>query len=250
MALEFHGSSDIGLARLDNEDVFACLPEAQFFVLADGMGGHNAGEVAAQITVDSLCTYVRKVAHERKSPKAWSKLLREAICDTNLHVYRMGESNAEQQGMGTTLCLCLITENQMIIGHVGDSRIYRFRKRRLTRLTQDHSLKGQLIAQGVLDEESARDFPRKNVITRAIGTQTSVEPELSILDIEPDDLYILCSDGLTDPLSDEEISDILRQNGAVKHITERLILAAKEAGGDDNITVMTLRVNNHTNGEK
>ena len=242
MIVECHGLSDIGLSRLNNEDVFAYLQGEKFFALADGMGGHNSGEVAAQTTVDELCRYVHEASQNPHTPEEWKSILSDAIFETNLHVYRMAEENIEHQGMGTTLCLSLITDNQLVIGHVGDSRIYRFRKGRLTRLTQDHSLKGELIASGRLDEESAKNYSKKNIITRAIGTQMTVDPELAIFDIEPDDLYLLCSDGLTDPLSDSTIAGLLKNASNLKETNEKLILAAKEGGGGDNITLLCFKV--------
>jgi len=242
MIVDCYGSSDIGLSRLNNEDVFAYLLDEHFFVLADGMGGHNAGEVAAQITVDELCRYVQKAARTPHTPKEWKTILGDAIFDTNLHVFQMSEKNAQHKGMGTTLCVALVVGDQLVIGHVGDSRIYRFRKGRLTRLTQDHSLKGELIASGRLDEESAKNYSKKNVITRAIGTQMTVDPELSILDIDSEDTYLLCSDGLTDPLSDDAIADLLESASDLKEANEKLIVAAKEAGGGDNITILCFKI--------
>lgn len=242
MIVECHGSSDIGLSRLNNEDAYASLQKENFFVLADGMGGHNAGEVAAQTTVDELCRYVREASDRPHSPEEWKTILSDAIFETNLHVFQMAEQNVEHKGMGTTLCLSLIAEKQLIIGHVGDSRIYRFRKGRLTRLTQDHSLKGELIASGKLDEESARNYSKKNIITRAIGTQMTVASELAIVDIESEDLYLLCSDGLTDPLTDEMIANHLEKASTLKEANENLILSAKEAGGSDNITLLCFKI--------
>lgn len=242
MKIESHGASDIGLSRLNNEDVFACLSEEKFYILADGMGGHNAGEVAAQMTVDELCKQVQQAYTYSPTPAQWKELIKEAIFDTNLKIYQTSEQNAEQRGMGTTLCLALITDKKILIAHVGDSRIYRFRKGRLSRLTQDHSLTGELIARGELDEESAKNYPKKNVITRAIGTQMTVDPELQLLDVESGDLYLLCSDGLSDPVSDMIIADYLDAAASLKVATEKLILAAKEAGGGDNITLLTFRI--------
>jgi protein phosphatase len=242
MKVESYGDSDIGLSRLNNEDVFACLSEEKFYTLADGMGGHNAGEVAAQMTVKELCKKIQKAYAYSPTPEQWKELVEKAIFDTNLKIYQTSEKNAEQRGMGTTLCLALIVDEKILIAHVGDSRIYRFRKGRLSRLTHDHSLTVELIARGELDEESAKTYPKKNVITRAIGTQITVDPELRLLDIEPGDLYLLCSDGLSDPVSDMIIANCLDATASLKIATEKLILAAKEAGGGDNITLLTFRI--------
>lgn len=242
MKVECYGISDIGLARLNNEDAFAYLPNERFFVLADGMGGHNAGEVAAQMTVDELCRRVKEANSLDLSPSAWKEQIRDAIFEANLKVYQNSEKHAEHRGMGTTVCLALLCDHKILIGHVGDSRIYRLRQQRLTCLTQDHSLKGELIARGELDEELADSFPRKNVITRAIGTQLTVDPELQPLEVKSGDLYLLCSDGLSDPLNDTVIADQLDKASSLKNAIENLIFAAKKAGGGDNITLLAFKV--------
>ena len=144
--------------------------------------------------------------------------------------------------MGTTLCLALLIGNTLIYAHVGDSRIYRLRKGRLTQLTRDHSLKDDLIASGELDESLALSFPYKNIITRAIGTHRHVVPAIATDPVEPEDIYFLCSDGLTDALSDAQIHDIIDASDSLETATDMLILEAKKNGGNDNITVLILKV--------
>ncbi|NGX37507.1 MAG: putative protein phosphatase 2C-type [Chlamydiae bacterium] len=239
MKIESYGVSDIGLSRLNNEDAFAQLPKENCFILADGMGGHNAGEVAANETVFELCRLVKDETPH--TPAAWAKILNEGIKKANAHVFNLATKEKKLKGMGTTLCLALIAQTSLIYAHVGDSRIYRFRKGRLTQLTEDHSLKAELIAKGELDESDAAAFP-KNVITRAIGTSKTVTPQIQTTSIESGDLYFLCSDGLTDPLNNTQILDIIEDSLTIEEASESLILAAKKRGGGDNITLLLFKI--------
>ncbi len=239
---EAFGATDVGLVRLNNEDVFAKLPRENFFILADGMGGHSAGEVAANETVFKLSEWIQNYPFSFDIPTG--KLiqdLEEAICSANRWVHELASQEKRMEGMGTTLCVAWAVSETLILAHVGDSRIYRVRKGRITCLTRDHSLLDELLARGELDEALASSFPYKNVITRAIGTQPSVTPEMQTETIQPGDLYFLCSDGLTDSLSDEMILDITRSTDTFEEAAEDLIAAVKEAGGTDNITVHFFR---------
>ncbi len=244
MKIETFGASDIGLVRLNNEDVFAQMLSEQFFILADGMGGHSAGEVAAKETVIELCKFVKENSLQMRSIEEWTKSLKQAIQNANTHVLDLAMQDREKQGMGTTLCLCLVVDSTLIYAHVGDSRIYRVRKNRLTRLTRDHSLREELIASGELDESQAPSFPHKNVITRAIGTQRNVIPDIKTSPIESGDLYLLCSDGLSDSLLDAQIHDVIDASTSLRSATENLILEAKKSGGRDNITVVLFKTLN------
>lgn len=239
MKIESYGASDIGLVRLKNEDVWAQLPDEGVYLLADGMGGHKAGDVAASETVFHLCKTIKyEKQHAEKSLQEWIRFLDETIRTANRNVYQMSVDDPSLEGMGTTLCVALIEGNTLITAHVGDSRIYRVRKGRLTQLTQDHSLKDELIRRGELDESLALSFPHKNVITRAIGTQESVTPEVHTYEIEPSDLYFLCSDGLSDTMLDAQIVDIIEESETITEAVDTLILEAKKNGGSDNITIV------------
>ena len=233
--IESFGISDLGLARQNNEDVFHAIPIHRFFVLADGMGGHNAGEVAAKEVVHHLSTSVCQLfssldAHVDELPSH----LHRAIQNANLWVHELSEQKKEFSGMGTTLCCLLLHKNSLIYAHVGDSRIYRFRND-LELLTQDHSLSSS-------PKKTSSPQGGKHIITRAIGTSPHVEPEINITSIEPNDIYFLCSDGLTDFVSHEELSHILINHQCIKTASQRMIEAAKNRGGSDNITVLMIKV--------
>lgn len=242
MKTDSYGNSDIGLSRLNNEDVWATLPNENFFIVADGMGGHKAGEVAANETVLDLCRLVKQHHNKDPKPEEWTQILEEGITTTNQHVYDLSKKHKEYEGMGTTLCLTLFTGSHLIYAHVGDSRIYRVRKGRITQLTRDHSLKDDLIARGELDESLSLSFPYKNVITRAIGTHPEVKPDIDRSKTQIGDTYLLCSDGLTDPITDAQIHDIIDGSPNAQTAGENLILAAKKEGGNDNITVIVIKI--------
>ncbi|MES2344786.1 MAG: Stp1/IreP family PP2C-type Ser/Thr phosphatase [Chlamydiota bacterium] len=241
LKLESYGISDIGLVRANNEDVFVALPETHFFALADGMGGHKAGEIAARLAIMSLC----KSLEENSPPNSVEEtmeLFREAILQANRLVYSMGSQNEKLGGMGTTLCCLKILKDSIIYAHVGDSRIYRFRNHKLDLLTHDHSLRHELILKGELDEKSAFSFPYKNIITRSIGTHSQVEPEINAAPFLSGDLYFLCSDGLSDYVSHEEIFHLLEKEPSIKNAANQMITLAKAKGGNDNITIVIIKI--------
>lgn len=235
--IESFGISDLGLKRSNNEDVFHELPSLRFFVLADGMGGHNAGEVAAREVVYHLSTSIHQLfsssEETKNSLEHLPNHLHKAIQNANLWVHELSEQKAEFCGMGTTLCCLLLHQNSLVYAHVGDSRIYRFRTF-LEQLTEDHSL--------IKKQENSANG--KNIITRAIGTTPHVSPDISIAPVEPNDIYFLCSDGLTDFVSDEELSLILQEHSCIKTASKKMIEAAKNKGGCDNITVLMIKVFN------
>jgi len=242
MKIEAFGATDIGLGRLNNEDVWAKMLKEKCFILADGMGGHQAGEVAANEAVVQLLSFIKEEAKHSHTTESWSQLLKQGIEKTNEWIHELASKDKELEGMGTTLCIALVHEKSLIYGHVGDSRIYRVRKGRIAQLTRDHSLKDELIAKGELDESLGRTFPYKNVITRAIGTQKTVTPDIAQTDIEEGDIYFLCSDGLTDPLADEKILSTILSSSSIKEASEDLILEAKKSGGEDNITLVMIKI--------
>lgn len=243
--LAAYGLSDIGPVRQNNEDVWELVPDCDFFVLADGMGGHQAGEIAARETVDALCRLVRKKVHpikDKLSPEKLKELLIKAIQHVNLFVYKMGRAEAGLRGMGTTLCCLLFQQNNLILAHVGDSRIYCLRDGALQQLTEDHSLLRELLDQGQLSTEQATDFLHKNIITRAIGTEPKVSPTAAIKEVLPNDTYLMCSDGLSDFLTTKEIEAILVSAPSPQEAVDILVATANLKGGQDNITVVLVNV--------
>lgn len=238
------GLSDIGLVRQNNEDVWAELPDIGFFVLADGMGGHQAGEVAAREAVKTLSRSIKKKVSSAQRPSLsdFSSLLYRAIVNVNRHVHKMGCSKSEWRGMGTTLCCLLFHSQGVVFAHVGDSRIYRLRGKRFEQMTKDHSLLSELVEQGQIEEDEASAFLYKNIITKAIGTEPNVDPEVETKKIRSGDLFLICSDGLSDLLTSEEISAVLDKAPSLKKAAETLIMRANDRGGRDNITVVIIKV--------
>lgn len=229
--IESFGISDLGLARDTNEDVFHEIPIHRFFVLADGMGGHNAGEIAAKEAVHHLSTSICQIFSSQEetpsSERHLPDLLHKAILGANSWVHQLSEQKEEFQGMGTTLCCLLLQEDHLICAHIGDSRIYRFREH-LNQITEDH----RVVA-----------IPnKKNMITRAVGTSPHVEPTINTLPLASNDIYFLCSDGLTDYVSHEEITNILQNHLCIKGASQELINQAKLKGGGDNITILMIKV--------
>ncbi len=230
MQIESHGLSDIGKKRQNNEDVFVLIDELRFYALADGMGGHRAGEVAAHLAIDSLSNQLLADSN-LKMPLSSNHIidqLSKAVQKTNQHVFTMSSSRDEWAGMGTTLSCLLLHEDLMFFAHVGDSRIYRFRED-LQQITQDHT---------------SRCLKKKGKITKAIGTSHTIEPEVGVIAPMDNDLFLLCSDGLTDLLEDYEIADLIFQykDENTHLICKNLIDAANGRGGHDNITVIALKV--------
>lgn len=237
------GISDIGSLRTNNEDVFATLADQKFFVLADGMGGHLAGEVAAREAAFTLCELVeRKLKGKKKSFLNTIDFFDETIRSVNAHVFKLGKSSNELRGMGTTLCTFYVHDEGVIYGHVGDSRIYRFREGELKLLTKDHSLLRELIDKGQIREENASEFQYKNIITRAIGTEAFVEPSIAGEIPEDKDIYLLCSDGLSDLLNKKELELILKSSTSLSEAAGIAITMAKEKGGYDNVTILLIQI--------
>lgn len=233
--LSAFGLTDIGIKRSNNEDVWAALPEIGFFALADGMGGHLAGEIAAKEAVEHLIGSAKKI--QTNNTIELIVELKTAIERANKWVYRLGQESATYTGMGTTLCCMQWTESAIIYAHVGDSRIYRFRDQKLELLTQDHSLLNKWLKTGRA-EGCETPFPYKNVITRAVGTSPKANPEIAVSDRRPNDLFLLCTDGLSDVLPLEEIEAILLSTPSLEETAALLIHTAKIKGSSDNMTVL------------
>jgi PPM family protein phosphatase len=230
---EQYAATDTGRQRRANED--ALLSRAPLFVVADGMGGAQAGEVASQIAVEA---FKRGLQDSAEPETALAELTRAA----NSRIHELSHSHIEQAGMGTTLTAMYVGEEDVSIAHVGDSRAYCLRGAELMRLTDDHSLVDELMRQGRLTPEEAEEHPQRSVITRALGPEGTVEVDTRSFRARAGDVYLLCSDGLTTMLSEEELARLLREHQRLRDAGEALIAAANQAGGRDNITVVLVRL--------
>ncbi len=230
---EQYAGSDTGRQRRGNED--AIMVRSPLFVLADGMGGAQAGEVASHLAAETF----RSGLPESAAPEeALARLAQQA----NARIHELSHANAEQAGMGTTLTAVYVGELEVAIAHVGDSRAYCLREGELLRLTDDHSLVDELLRQGRLTPEEAVGHPQRSVITRALGIEGTVEVDTRSFKGSAGDVYLLCSDGLTDMVPEQRIAQVLRATPRLRDAGEALIAAANEAGGRDNITVILMRL--------
>ncbi|TXI39250.1 MAG: Stp1/IreP family PP2C-type Ser/Thr phosphatase [Nitrosomonas sp.] len=239
------GLSDVGLVRRRNEDAWVVIAEHHLYFLADGMGGHRAGDVAAREAVASLTHLLTKpdaLPSGSHSLYDACSSIRLAFEQVNRTVYTKGKTEESLKGMGTTLCCLHIHEEGVIYAHVGDSRIYRLRGGELEQLSEDHSLLRELVASGQISDENARLFAYKNIITKAIGTEPIVEPSVSAVEMQEGDLYLMCSDGLSDLVSREDIETILLANPVKEDAAKALVAAAIAYGGQDNITVVIIQI--------
>ena len=223
--------TDIGKLRKQNEDA-AWFDEARaVFAVADGMGGHLAGEVASRMAIEA----VQRMARENERPGIAA--LREAVACAHETILAHAQDHIECAGMGTTLSVLWLGENYAYIAHVGDSRIYRLREGSLTQITQDHSLVEELVRAGLITREQARTHPRRNIITRALGTHGENEPDLLVTDVQDGDVFLLCTDGLTGMVTDAQIERMLLEND-MEAAADALLAAALDAGGRDNVTLI------------
>ncbi len=230
---EQYAGTDTGRQRRANED--SHLARSPLFVVADGMGGAQAGEVASRIAVESFQPGLEDASQPELA-------LASLTLSANSRIHELSHSNAEQAGMGTTLTAVYVGEEDVSIAHVGDSRAYCLRDGELLRLTDDHSLVDELMRQGRLTPEEAVEHPQRSVITRALGPEDTVEVDTRSFRARPRDVYLLCSDGLTTMLSEEQILTLLLAYPALRDAGRALIAAANEAGGRDNITVVLIRL--------
>jgi protein phosphatase len=242
------GSTDIGRRRVSNEDAFGLDLDLGAFVVADGMGGHAAGEVASREAVDTVIGMLRRDAaaiaglaeggadNIRRAQRAVEAAMQAAT----YMVFAIAENDPEQRGMGTTLSTLVISGTRAITGQVGDSRIYRVRHGQVSRMTEDHTLVAWQIKQGIISEQEAERSPHKNVITRAVGSRDYVQVDTMVCDLEPGDRFLVCSDGLHGYLQDEELPQHMAKQPEPS--VEGLIALANQRGGRDNITAIVVGV--------
>ncbi len=229
-------ASDLGRKRSSNEDALGYSVEKGVFVVCDGMGGAAAGEIASALAVDEL---MRLLAGSRRAPAPQEA--ERAVGAANQAIFSRAQRNHKLSGMGTTMVLLLTCEQRAWFLNVGDSRGYRLRQERLEQITVDHSHVEEQVRAGRMSQAEAERSPLRNVITRALGTQSQVTPDVFELETEPGDLFLLSSDGLTRELSDPLIESILRLDLPLDHLCARLVSAANKAGGQDNITCLLVR---------
>ncbi|MDN5331113.1 MAG: family protein phosphatase [Tepidanaerobacteraceae bacterium] len=237
--------SDRGRVRPNNEDAFYIpedMNEPLLFIVADGMGGHNAGEVASRLAVEEISSYIKTKYDAKSFQDDVALLIKEAFMAANEKIYKTSLESAEWAGMGTTATLALFKDGRVYIGHVGDSRAYMLRSGHLRQLTKDHSLVWQLMEEGRLTAQEIKYHPMRNVITRALGVDDKVDVDISDYEYKSGDIFLLCSDGLTNMLDDERIKEIILSADSVEAAAERLVQAANNLGGHDNITVELILV--------
>ena len=232
--------SDIGRAREMNQDSFF-IPDAnseiKLYILADGMGGYKGGEIASSLAVTSAKHYiVNNIQKVKKEKEEILALVKSAMEYANLVVFEKSREDAELRDMGTTLDICLILNNRVFIGHIGDSRVYRIRKNIIRKLTSDHSYVEKLLKEGSITKEEAYNHPKKNMLMKALGCSSIIEPDVMCKGFLKDDILIMCADGLTNMLKDNEIYDNLLRNPV--NPEKVLVNEANKKGGLDNITVI------------
>ena len=250
-AIEIVSQTNPGMVRSHNEDSVAQDAACGLVVLADGMGGYNAGEVASGIAVSvvmtEICQHLQNASpvdrDDATGDELGALLLRDNIRKANASIFQAAQSQPQYAGMGTTIVSGLFYDNRVAVGHVGDSRMYRLRGETLETVTRDHSLLQEQIDGGMISIEDARLSKNKNLVTRAVGIDAEVEPEIHVHDVQVGDIYLLCSDGLNDMVEDEDIQATLyAMQSNLPLATEQLIQMANDNGGRDNVSVMLVKV--------
>lgn len=230
--------TDKGLSRKNNEDSLLVSPAIGLFAVADGMGGYHGGEVASGLAIETLEQELTRLLQEGESPQ---NALLDSVRLANRAVFNLAEGKKELTGMGTTITACLIDANELLIINIGDSRAYLLHQGNIRQLTQDHSLVQELLRKGGINEEQALQHPQRNMLTRALGTEQSVEADLYRVEVAADDLLILCTDGLTRYLSPEDLTRITNYTPNLDEAAQLLREKALQDGGADNITVILIR---------
>ncbi len=251
-ALTMATATDPGMVRSHNEDSLAAEPQIGLAVLADGMGGYNAGEVASGIAVALIREEVRKALAHPEPPgqdtasgvTRAERILREQSTNANASIFQSAQTQPQYAGMGTTLVAALFSDNRITVAHIGDSRLYRLRGDSFEQITRDHSLLQEQIDSGMISKEDARHSMNKNLVTRALGVDPDVETEVHSYEVLPRDTYLLCSDGLSDMIPEAEIHSTLETLKAnLQLAADQLVQTANDYGGRDNISVVLIHVN-------
>ena len=247
--IRYAAKTDVGMKRSHNEDYFALVEDEQLFVVADGMGGHACGEVASKMSADVIGEFYQ---HSKDQDATWpyrydhslsyvENRLVAAVRMSNARIFQTSQSDPGLRGMGTTVVTALIKDRNLYVGHVGDSRCYRIRNGEIKQLTRDHSLlEDYKDARPDMTEEEERNFPHKNVITRALGMRDEVQVDIKKYEVQDGDRFVLCSDGLSGMLDDPTIAEVVVRHDDLETSVNDLIDQANEAGGTDNITAMLI----------
>ena len=250
MMVDIFSATDTGRARSNNEDSVATDEACGLVILADGMGGYNAGEVASGMATafikSELARWLSEASHGASDADV-RRAMDICVDNANRAIFNAASSNPHYAGMGTTLVVGVFRETRLLMGHIGDSRAYRLRGTRLSRITHDHSLLQEQIDSGLITPEQAAVSANKNLVTRAVGVEDTVLLETHLHELLPGDVYLLCSDGLSDMLDDERIAQVLIDGDTLAQVAATLIDAANEAGGKDNISVVLVRVRGSAN---
>lgn len=249
MNYDYAALTDTGRMRENNEDSVSVDPATGLVVLADGMGGYNAGEVASGMATTFITTELGQwlsQAGEQALSRDVKRAMEICVENANTSIFTSAESNAHYSGMGTTLVVGAFIGSRLILGHIGDSRCYRWRYNTLVPITRDHSLLQEQLDAGLITPEQAAVSPNRNLVTRALGVEASVELEVNEFRVEPGDVYLMCSDGLTDMVSDTTIATEFSRSEDLETLASNLITIANAAGGRDNISVLLVNASQST----
>lgn len=246
MRFDVYGVTDTGCVRELNEDSYIICgfengTEPGFCVVADGMGGHNAGEVASKLAVDYITNSLNGILSD-SPPSDVPRHINDALSDANASIYKMSREDITRSGMGTTAVVCAFADGEGFIANIGDSRAYACRNNEIYQITVDHSVVEEMVECGTITKEEARIHPQKNIITRAVGSDETTKADIFEYEYKPGDSIIMCSDGLSGMVEDNVILSVVRQGGSSKETAEKLMELAKENGGLDNITVIVIRI--------
>jgi serine/threonine protein phosphatase PrpC len=251
MKIRYAAKTDVGMKRTHNEDYFSLIEDEQLFLVADGMGGHASGEVASKMAAETIGEFYQRTREDEdatwpyKMDRSLSYIENRLVCGVklaNLRIFETSNRDLRYKGMGTTLVSCLVYQDKIYIGHVGDSRVYRVRDSQISLLTRDHSLlEDYKEAKPDMTEEEEKNFPHKNVITRALGMRETVQVDIRGHQIKSGDVYILCSDGLSGMLEQPQICDIANRAKTLERAVAELVDAANRNGGTDNVTTLLLQ---------
>ncbi len=244
--MEWAVKTHTGKVRDNNEDsYYADENNGCVFIVADGMGGHNAGEIASKMAIEIIEDYINKKWGSISASTDYDVhvALREAILEANKKIYEKSLLNIEYDGMGTTITIAVILNNKVYFGHIGDSRAYQIANNEITQLTEDHTLVCELLKNGSITETEARNHPKKNIITKALGTDINIEPDIFSVDIiNKDSIIVLCTDGLTNMVNDDEIKECFLKYSNLEKSCDELVDLANGRGGYDNMTVLAIRI--------